>query len=211
MGVSTAVLCHPRTIYMTTAVRTVDGRTYGTERGGLAVGLAGCTGNSGGSDSDDGNTDGSDDENGDSGSETEDVRWRAGTPGEGSSTFAIANGLSRILDEQESSIDLEVASYSGSNEAIRLVGRGEDEMAGSALPLAAAANRDEEPVPDGPADFTGDNALEYKPVQALNFLDFRMYWITLEGNDIETVDDFEGKDIECSNAVRRSTTSLSCR
>jgi len=167
--------------------------------GGLAVGLAGCAGNGGdGSDGDDGGTDGSDGEDGGSGGDTDDtgdVRWRAGTPGEGSSTFAIANGLSRILDEQESSIDLEVASYSGSNEAIRLVGRGEDAMAGSALPLAAAANRDEEPVPDGPADFTGDNALEYKPVQALNFLDFRMYWITLEGNDIETVDDFEGRDI----------------
>jgi TRAP transporter TAXI family solute receptor len=155
--------------------------SYGA--GGLAVGLAGCAGN-GGEISD-----------GSSNSEIEDVRWRAGTPGEGSSTFAIANGLSRILDEQGSNIDLEVASYSGSNEAIRLVGRGEDELAGSALPLAAAANRNEEPVPDGPADFTGQNALEFKPVQALNFLDFRMYWITFEDNDIETVNDFEGRNI----------------
>lgn len=153
---------------------------------GLTAGLAGCVGDNGGNGDDGGN--------GDNG-EPETVRWTAGTPGEGSSTFAIANGMSRILDEQGSSINLEVASYSGSNEAIRLVGRGDDELAGAALPLASAAYNSSEPVPDGPADFTGDNALDIKPVQSLNFLDFTMYWVTLEDNDIDTVSDLEGKNV----------------
>lgn len=153
---------------------------------GISVGLAGCSSSGGSGDGGD---------NTESNQNTESVSWTAGTPGEGSSTFAIANGMSRILDEQGSSVNLEIGSYSGSNEAIRLVGRGDDELAGAALPLASAAYNSSEPVPDGPADFTGDNALEYKPIQTLNFLDFRMYWITLEGSGIETVSDLAGKDV----------------
>lgn len=121
--------------------------------------------------------------------------WTVGTPGEGSTLHNIASALARVLDQYNDDLDLEVGSYGGSEEAIRLVGRGEDEMAAAALPLGAAAYNNEEPVPDGPTDFTGDSAVETKAFQGINPYDFRLFWITLEDSGIETVEDFAGQDV----------------
>lgn len=121
--------------------------------------------------------------------------WTVGTPGEGSTLHNIASAFSRVIDENNDDLELEVGSYGGSEEAIRLVGRGEDEMAASALPLGAAAYNDEEPVPNGPTDFTGDRAVEMKSLQGINPYDFRLFWVTLENSGINTVEDFSGQNV----------------
>ncbi|XVH31651.1 TAXI family TRAP transporter solute-binding subunit [Haloferacaceae archaeon DSL9] len=171
------------------------GRRQYIKLGGAAgiAGFAGCLGAEGEPDDDETGSD--DDSNGGGAGGAGSVSWTVGTPGEGSTLHTIASGFSRILNENDSRVDLQVGSYGGSVEAIRLVGRGDDEIAASALPLASAAYNDEEPVPDGPVDFTGDQAVERKPIQSIMSNDFRLFWITTDDTDIETVADFPGRRI----------------
>lgn len=171
----------------------------GTAATGIA-GLAGCAsgpdgqdetdgGQSGDSDSgDQGGDSDSGDQSGDSGS----VTWEIGTPGEGSLNFVAAQGFARVLDEGGSSVDLSVGSYSGNEEAIRLVGRGDNAMATGPNILGAAAFNSSNPV-EG-INFSGDRAVQSAPYQTFSFANLRSHWVTLD-DSIETVEDLRGKRV----------------
>lgn len=156
-------------------------RKYLKIAGGIGVaGLAGCV-----------SQDGGDGGEGSGGS----TRWVVGTVGEGSTTHAIANAFSRILDENNSSVILSPQGTSGTAEAIRLVGRAENEVTTAAFIQASSAYNNLEPVPGGPIDFTGDQAVEKKALQGLMSNDFRFMWITHADSGIESVSDLAGNTV----------------
>jgi len=162
--------------------------------GGLAL-LAGCTG-------DNGNGDGNGNGNG-GGTATPTEASTAtpeapaqltmGTPGEGSLGAVIGTGFARVVDQSESPTKIQANNYSGSEEAVRLIGRDEIDLATANTMLGVPAHNSTNPV-EG-IDFTGDKALDTKPVQVFGYTDLRAWWLTMSDSDIETTADFAGKTL----------------
>jgi len=124
--------------------------------------------------------------------ELETVSWEIGTPGEGSLNYVSSQGFARMLDEQDAPVNLQVGSYSGNEEAIRLAGRGDIMMATGPNILGGAAYDSSNPV-EG-INFAGDRSVQNPPHQTLSFANLRSYWVTLD-DSIDTVEDLRGKRV----------------
>jgi TRAP transporter TAXI family solute receptor len=118
--------------------------------------------------------------------------WTLGTPAEGVPSNVAGKAAARVFNDTESPLQLQVQSYSGGEEALRLLGRGDIEMATGSNYLGRAANQSMNPF-EG-VDFSGDQALEEAPVQSMAYMDLRVFFVTLN-QDIQTLSDLRGKSV----------------
>lgn len=118
--------------------------------------------------------------------------WNLGTPGEGLQSNIAGKAFARALDNNDSRLSLQVKAFSGSEESIRLVGRGDINMAASPNYLAAAAHNSSNPISG--VDFKADRAIEQEILQSLSYMDLRLYFVSLD-ESIQTMEDLRGKEV----------------
>lgn len=118
--------------------------------------------------------------------------WKLGTPAAGVPSNIAGKAVARVFNEYDSQLKVQVQSYSGGEEALRLMGRGDIQTATGSNYLGRAAAKSLNPF-DG-VDFSGDRALKESIVQAMAYMDLRVFFVTL-GDDIQTLSDLRGKKV----------------
>lgn len=118
--------------------------------------------------------------------------WILGTPGEGLQSHIAGQAFARVLDEHSDALSLQVQSYSGSEESIRLLGRGDIDVAVASNYLGAAARTSSNPI-EG-VDFMGERAIDEPILQSMSYMDLRLFFVTLD-DDLQTTADLAGKTV----------------
>lgn len=118
--------------------------------------------------------------------------WILGTPGEGLQSHIAGQAFAWVHREHSDTLSLQVQSYSGSEESIRLLGRGDVDVAVASNYLGAAARASSNPI-DG-VDFTNERALEEPILQSISYMDLRLFFVTLN-DDLQTTADLTGKTV----------------
>lgn len=145
------------------------------------AGVAGCIGDDGG---------------GVSGDTTD---WSFGITREGTIGHVKASGWARIFDEADTDISLTLNTTGGSEEAYRLIAKGENHIARGTSAMGMASHN-EESRPG--ANFGGDNTLSPVPQQVMAISDIRPFWVTLN-DDIQSIEDLQGSNVHNGAAGSR--------
>lgn len=118
--------------------------------------------------------------------------WKLGTPAEGVPSNIAGKAVARVFNKYDSRLQVQVQSYSGGEEALRLLGRGDIQAATGSNFLGRAAAKSLNPF-EG-VDFSGNRALDEAIVQAMAYMDLRVFFVTLS-DDIQTLADLRGKKV----------------
>ena len=102
-----------------------------------------------------------------------------------------ASAWARVFNNADTNISLNLNTTGGSEEAFRLLARGENQIARgtSAMGLASYKKASQPGV-----DFAGENAVPTVPLQTMRISDLRPFWVTLDDN-INSISDLEGKTV----------------
>lgn len=173
---------------------------------GLTIGLAGCSGQGdGGQETETTTTTTTEsdeaDDSGDNNQGQSDTQLTAETPGSGSLGYAILQGMARILDESGGGPQLSVGTNASAERALRLMGRGDISM--THVPGLYGVMAYQELNPFEGADFSGERALDIKPVQAIPTAQINFWWGAVD-DAYQTVDDLRGESVSVASVGAQS-------
>ncbi|THE66117.1 TAXI family TRAP transporter solute-binding subunit [Salinadaptatus halalkaliphilus] len=177
--------------------RTADRRSFLAAAGATGVaGIAGCLGEDNGNGGGNGGNGGNGGGNGAAGGEEGTIRMHTST--EGTSAYAMSQGIAAVVNEHSDDVYVEGLTSAGSEANVGLLGSQESEMGYIDDTLERAIRAEEEPF----------DQLDYDPVQVFFFYDISTFWVTADEAYQSVMDIDEDTSISPNVAGSTNRTTL---